>query len=113
MPTLTKFRPFPNPRKGEYLHAPFGPGLYDLRRISTKKPVLFGIGANCAQRMTSLLPCDKGGSGTRNNSRKRDYLARHRNDIEYRTIAFKSKEEAADYERELKETQGHLYTFKT
>jgi len=113
MQKFTKYRPFPNPLKGDYLNAPFGPGLYDLRRISTKKPVLFGIGANCAKRMTSILPSEKGGSGSRNNDRKRNYVARHRNDIEYRTMAFKTKQDAADFEREIKQTKGHLYTFDT
>jgi hypothetical protein len=113
MSPFTQYRPFPNPRKAEYLHAPFGPGLYDLRRVSTKKPVLFGIGGNCAKRMTSLLPSDKGGSGSRNNSRKRNYVARHRNDIEYRTCALRTKEEAAELERTIKRELGHLYTFNT
>ncbi|MGV6815371.1 MAG: hypothetical protein ACWA5W_10260 [Phycisphaerales bacterium] len=44
MPQFTQFRPFPAPRKSEYLHAPLGPGVYDLRRISTKEHILFGIG---------------------------------------------------------------------
>lgn len=38
------WRPFPHPRKREYLCAPLGPGVQDLRPLSTKEPVLFGIG---------------------------------------------------------------------
>lgn len=73
MPTWTPWRPFPDPRTGGILHAPIGPGVYDLRRISTREPVLFGIGARCAHRMTSLLPAPFG-CGTRNNQNKRKYL---------------------------------------
>jgi len=111
-PNWSKYRPFPDPRKHGILHAPLGPGVYDLRRISTKKPVLFGIGAHCAHRMTSLLPKPLG-TGTRNNERKRKYLLRHLKDIEYRTCACKTREEAADIERKIKRDQGHLYTFDT
>ena len=111
-PNWSRYRPFPDPRKGGILHAPLGPGVYDLRRVSTGKPVLFGIGSRCAHRMTSLLPAPLG-TGTRNNSRKRNYLLRHLSDIEYRTCACKSREEAADIERDIKRTKGHLYTFNT
>jgi hypothetical protein len=112
IPTPTKYRPFPNPIKGESLCAPLGPGLYNLRRISTKKPVLFGIGSNCAARMCSLYPRPLGATG-RNNERKRNYIKRHINDIEYATIAFKTRQDAADYERDIKREKAHLYTFDT
>lgn len=108
----SRFRPFPDPRKGGILHAPLGPGVYDLRRISTQKLVLFGIGSRCAHRMTSLLP-QPIGTGTRNNSRKRKYLLRHLKDIEYRTRPCKTREEAADVERDIKRTRGHRYSFNT
>jgi len=97
-PTWSRWRPFPNPRNAGILTAPIGPGLYELRRRSTKRLVLIGIGANVAHRMTSLLPMDKGGTGTRNNSRKREYVARHRNDIEYRTLATKTRDQARQIE---------------
>lgn len=108
----SKWRPFPDPRKGEYLHAPFGPGVYDLRRASTGNPVLFGIGKRCAMRMSSLLPKPLG-AGTRDNARKRQYVLRHLSDIEYRTLACKTREEAAEEERAIKRTSGHEYRFDT
>jgi hypothetical protein len=111
-PDWSRFRPYPDPRKGGILHAPLGPGVYDLRRISTKKPVLFGIGGRCAHRMSSLLPKPLG-TGTRNNERKRNFLLRHLSDIEYRTCACTTREEAADIERDIKREKGHLYTFDT
>ncbi|MFG0299099.1 MAG: hypothetical protein ACF8K1_05805, partial [Phycisphaerales bacterium JB047] len=62
--------------------------------------------------MTSLLPQPLG-TGTRNNNRKREYLLRHLRDIEYRTCPCKTRNEAADIEREIKCARGHLYTFNT
>ena len=112
MSKFTRFRPFPDPRKSEYLHAPLGPGVYDLRRISTKEQILFGIGGRCAQRMTSLLPQPLG-TGTRNNEAKRKYLLRHIKDIEYRTCACKTREEAADIERRIKQNPKNKYRYNT
>lgn len=111
MPTWTPWRPYPDPRNGGILHAPIGPGVYDLRRISTKEPVLFGIGARCAHRMTSLLPAPFG-CGTRNNQDKRKYLLRHLHDIEYRTLPCQTRTQAADIERRLKADNPN-YHFKT
>jgi hypothetical protein len=106
------WRPFPDPRKHGVLHAPLGPGVYDLRRASTKKPVLFGIGGRCALRMSSLLPKPHG-AGTRNNEAKRKYVLKHLADIEYRTKPTKTRAEAAAIEREIKRTEGHLYIYNT
>lgn len=111
MPTWTPWRPFPDPRTGGILHAPIGPGVYDLRRTSTKEPVLFGIGGRCAHRMTSLLPAPFG-CGTRNNEDKRKYLLRHLLDIEYRTHPCQTRAQAADIERRLKADNPN-YRFKT
>lgn len=111
-PRWSPWRPFPHPRTRGVLHAPLGPGVYDLRHISTKEPVLFGIGGRCASRMTSLLP-EPWGSGTRNNSKKRIYLACFLDDIEYRTMACDSREQAAAVEDEIKRDRGHEYRFAT
>jgi hypothetical protein len=62
--------------------------------------------------MTSLLPKPLG-TGTRNNERKRAYLLRHLDDIEYRTCACSTREEAAGIEREIKRTRGDQYEFGT
>ncbi len=108
----TTYHPFPDPRKGELLHAPIGPGVDDLRHISTKKPVLFGIGSRCALRMSSLLPKPHG-AGTRNNEAKRKYVLRHINDIEYRTRPCATRAQAAQIERDIKSEDGHDYIFNT
>ncbi|MEN1705773.1 MAG: hypothetical protein AAGJ54_09730 [Planctomycetota bacterium] len=97
----SSWRPFPDPRKLGTLAAPFGPGVYQLRRRSTKELVLFGIGRNCAARMCSLLPEPLGAAG-RNNAAKRAYMKRHLADVEYRTLATKTLEYAKRVENELK-----------
>ena len=102
-PTLEQWsdwRPFPDPRRGDYLHAPFGPGVYDVRDRETHEAILFGIGRNLAGRMPSLLP-EPLGAGTRNNAGKREFLLQHLDKLEYRTMACQSKERAAAIERAL------------
>ncbi len=95
------WRPFPDPRTGDMLVAPFGPGCYELRRISTEQLVLFGIGGHAGKRMSSLLPKPLG-TGTRNNSAKRTYCLEHLADLEYRTRATTTREDAATWEKGMK-----------
>ncbi|MFC5394532.1 hypothetical protein [Bosea vestrisii] len=99
--TWSRWRPFPDPRKGEALVAPVGAGCYDLRLRSTKERILFGMGAHLAGRMTSLLPAPYG-NGTRNNSAKRQCVLDELDDMEYRTIAFSTKGEAKAFEKTLR-----------
>jgi hypothetical protein len=101
--------PFPDPRKGQRLIAPIGPGVYDLRLRSTGEPILFGIGGHAAARMTSLLP-EPYGSGGRNNDGKRQFIFDNLADIEYRTMACATREEAAEIERKLPKGS---YRFRT
>jgi len=83
----SNWKPFPDPRKGEYLNAPLGSGVYQLRNKKSNKYVLFGTSEHLASRMTSLLPRPYG-AGTRNNTTKQDYVLNNIQDIEYRTISF-------------------------
>lgn len=94
------WQPFPDPRECDYLHAPFGPGVYELR-LRNGQGVLFGIGGNVAQRFSSLLPAPLG-SGTRNNSDKRDYVLKHLHYIEYRTMACQTTKDARAVEDTFK-----------
>jgi hypothetical protein len=96
------WREFPDPSRHGFLTAPFGPGCYELRRTDTGKCVLFGSGANVAYRMTSLLPKPLG-QGTRKNLKKRNYVLQHLDNIEYRTLACDSAEEAKGRERTIRD----------
>jgi hypothetical protein len=104
------WRPFPDPSKGGILAAPFGPGCYELRK--GKKLVLYGMGRNVAARMTSLLPKPHG-TGIRKNSRKRDYVRRHRASIKYRTRACSTPAAAAAFERDYMRSKREDYCFGT
>ncbi len=105
------WRPFPDPRRCGILTAPFGAGCYELRRSDTRRKVQFGSSSHVAQRMISLLPAPLG-SGTRHNSKKREYILRHMHSIEYRTIARTTRVEALNLERNLKVNRG-IYLFET
>ncbi|MNS53125.1 hypothetical protein D3C72_858710 [compost metagenome] len=104
----SEWLPFPDPRKGEILIAPFGCGLYQLKNTSNEEFILFGIGCNCAHRMTSLLPSPFG-QGTRNNNFKRDYLLSNLSSIVYRTISFLNENEMKLTEKEIKKLNIHKF----
>lgn len=104
----SKWRPFPDPRKKEYLNAPFGLGVYELRRIDTKEYILFGKGRNTAYRMTSLLP-SLYGQGSRKNNDKREYILDNIGNIEYRTMAFSNKDDMNKFETSLKSQNKYIY----
>ena len=101
---------FPDPRKKEYLSAPFGSGIYELRDVSTGELILFGKSVHVANRMCSLLPKPYG-CGTRKNSQKQEYVMQNLHNIEYRTLACETDEEAVREERKLKST--FKYRFST
>lgn len=105
----SKWRRFPNPRQRESLIAPFGPGCYELRKGA--QLVLYGKGENVASRMSSLLPVPFG-CGTRNNAGKRAYVLENLKEIEYRTLACYTIEEAAECERQLRRKRS-MYLFGT
>lgn len=94
IPTWSDWRPFPDPRKGEDLTSPIGPGCYELRHRRTDELILFGMSSNVAARLSSLLP-KPWGCGTRSNSAKRDYVMAALADVDYRTIATTTRLEAS------------------
>lgn len=104
----SKWRAFPDPRKGESLTAPFGPGVYQLRNRATREMVLCGCGVNCAGRMTSLLPPPHG-SGTRKNNRKRAYVLLHIDDVDYRCWACTSSEDLKAIENSARLSCTYLF----
>ena len=92
----------------EYLGAPIGPGVYELRRTDTKELVLRGMGRSCAYRMTSLLPRPLG-QGTRRNDEKREYVLVHIGSIEYRTCACSTEPDAKALEAQRHREQPCLF----
>jgi hypothetical protein len=105
----SEWQGFPDPRKGGMLTAPFGAGCYELRDRSNGKLVLFGKGSSVAFRMISLLP-KPFGRGTRNNLAKRAHVFEHIADIEYRTLACATPQEAELCERKLKANKsGYIF----
>jgi hypothetical protein len=97
----TDWAPFPDPRKKEFVYAPIGPGVYELRRKNTQELVVRGSGKNCAYRMTSLLPAPVG-QGTRKNQAKRDYVLENLAHLEYRCCACATEADARSLETRLK-----------
>lgn len=108
MSKWTKWRPFPDPLKNGFLIAPFGVGVYDLRNKQTGELVLFGIGENCAFRMSSLLP-EPLGCGVRKNAEKREYVLQHIENIEYRCLACEDISTAKEEESRLHSKNSYLF----
>jgi hypothetical protein len=87
MSTWTEWKRFPNPLRGEQLEAPIGPGLYEVRFMSSG--ALFGFSAsdNVAQALATL-PAKPG--------LFRTLFGKHRpmplHDLEYRTCATPTRE---------------------
>ena len=104
----SEWSPFPDPRNRGILSAPFGPGLYQLRNLETGEYVLFGKGNNLANRMTSLLPPPYG-QGTRNNTKKQDYVFTNLSNIQYRTLALNDNLKMKTLELELKYSQDYIF----
>jgi hypothetical protein len=102
---------FPDPRQRGMLTAPFDPGCYELRHSDSGKLILFGTGGHVAFRVTSLLP-EPLGQGGRDNDKKRTYVLQHIENIEYRTLACITREEAKAREKELKANKL-AYIFRT
>jgi hypothetical protein len=107
----SEWRDFPDPRKQESIHAPFGAGCYELRRRSSGQLILFGSAGNCAYRMTSLLPAPHG-CGHRSHIAKRSYVLSNIGDVEYRTCPFPDAENAKEHERLLMRNR-QAYVFRT
>lgn len=101
--------PFPDPRAGGILHAPYGPGVYQIRNRQTGQLILFGSSKRLAWRMCSLLP-EPLGCGGRDNNDKRNYVLEHLADLDYRCWTCESEDAAKSKERELKRAETYLFT---
>jgi hypothetical protein len=104
----SEWRPFPDPRKEGILNAPYGCGLYQLKDVKSKEYILFGVGKNCAFRMSSLLPKPYG-QGTRNNEMKRQYVFDNIESILYRTLSFLTEKGMNDTETAIRKLKIHKF----
>lgn len=101
------WKSFPDPRKGEYLYAPLGSGVYQLRNKKTNEFVLYGTSKSLAYRMASLLPALPG-AGIRMNKDKQNYVLNNLQDIEYRTMSFIDND-AKGFESYIKKEETYLF----
>lgn len=104
----TKWKPVPSPDICRSIEGPTGSGVYQIRNKITKEFIQFGESQNCQKRMKSFFP-KPFGTGTRNNEGKRIYILNNWKDLEYRTIATSTKEEAVAIDRFLKSLNIHKY----
>jgi hypothetical protein len=51
----TAWKRFPNAQRGEHVEAPIGPGIYEVRHMSSGDLVAFDAAANVAYALSSLL----------------------------------------------------------
>lgn len=87
MSNWSEWKRFPDPARGEQLAAPIGPGLYEVRYISTGGLYGFSASDNVAQALATL-PAKPG--------LFRSLFGKHRpmplSDLEYRTCATATRE---------------------
>lgn len=108
---FSDWQTYPDPRRLEYLSAPIGPGCYELRLKSSGQLVLFGRSKNVSFRLASLLP-PRFGQGTRRNTAKSQFVFERLGDVEYRTLACTTQQDAIRIETGLAANRG-AYIFKT
>ena len=83
----TNWKPFPDPRSGASIEAPIGPGVFEVRRISSGDVVAFDHAANVARALASIAAA---GPRTRLFARQRTDAG----DLEYRTRAAATRVDA-------------------
>jgi len=88
----TTWKLFPLAERGEHIQAPIGPGVYEVRQVSTGDLIAFGHSANVAHALSRLAPA------TPLPFWKRAFLDHAtqapRRDLEYRTCATATKAQA-------------------
>lgn len=102
------WKEMPSPENCREIQGPTGPGVYQIRNKKTNQLIQFGIGNECKKRMNSLFPKPYG-SGTRNNSDKRNYILINWADLEYRTLDTATKTAAKRIEDQIKGQNNHLF----
>jgi len=86
------FKRFPDRHFGEYVEAPIGPGVYEVRHVLTGELVAFDHAANVARALASLSPRPSLMSWLTDFIRNDIRYAT--NELEYRTCAATTLDEA-------------------
>jgi uncharacterized protein (DUF4415 family) len=107
-PKWSKWKAMPRREKCREIEGPAGPGVYQIRNKRTGQLIMFGQGEECQNRMKSLYP-KPWGSGTRKNLEKREHILKNWPDLQYRTIATSTIDEAQRIERVLRSEKNHLF----
>ena len=108
MDNWSEWKPLPSPENCKNIDGPEGPGVYQIKNAKTTQLIQFGISKKCRNRMRSLFPKPYG-TGTRKNEFKRSYILANWNDLVYRTIATKTREEARLIEKMLMSNNNQLF----
>jgi hypothetical protein len=87
----TTWKKFPNAQRGEHVEAPIGPGLFEVRYVSTGDLAAFDAAPNVAAALAALVRRPQGGSWWRLFSAEPAWQG---HDVEYRTCAAASYAEA-------------------
>jgi len=86
----SSWKKFPNAERGEHVEAPIGPGIYEVRNISTGDLTAFNASANVAHALSALRRKQPSWAKLFNANRS----AWQGNDLEYRTCPASSLSEA-------------------
>jgi hypothetical protein len=92
MQTWSSWKRFPDVASGDYVEAPMGPGVYEVRHTLTGRVVAFGHASNVANALSDLKL--HGGVGTFARLFRKQPLVSRVSDLEYRTCAAASRAEA-------------------
>src|SRR5690606_6137933 len=104
----SEWKDLPSPQNCRKIEGPEESGVYQLLNAKTNEFILFGISNKCRKRMKSLYP-KPFGIGTRNNSKKREYVLMHWQNIKYRTLETPSRIEAKLVEDKIRNQNNHLF----
>jgi hypothetical protein len=97
--TWTPWKAFPDARRGGVIEAPIGPGVYEVRQITSGELVAFGFSGKVAQELSRLRPNPASPSWMRQLMRN---AAEHApTELEYRTCSAATKDEAKVMARSL------------
>jgi hypothetical protein len=87
----TSWKNFPKAERGEHVEAPIGPGIYEVRNMSTGDLAAFDAAANVAHALSALLRKQPSAWAKLFGGARDTWQG---NDLEYRTCAASSVSEA-------------------